>query len=115
MAEAVSLRGSLGGLLTGIYQQGEKIFAGLLTSAKRDPKLAPIANQLDQLNEVVATRNKYVHHGIGKNSEGNFSFLQTAEEKEEKTMITELNKLSDIVGRLLPDINNTIPPSEKTS
>jgi hypothetical protein len=108
MAEAVKLRGSLGGLLTGFYQQGEKIFAGLLTSAKRDPELASAANQLDQLNELVPTRNKYVHHGLGKNSDGNFSFLQTAEETEEKAMITELNKLTDIVGRLLPEINNAI-------
>ena len=107
---ALELKITLGGLLTGAKDFGETIkFDGLINSAKVNPRLTSILDQLNQARGLCKTRNKYVHNGIGKNSNKKLSFLNSGEELDEAEMIRELDQASKLTEILLSEIHRKIP------
>jgi len=85
-------------------------FDGLISQAQANPQLAAILDQLEQAHGLCETRNKYLHNGIGRNSNNKLVFLNSGQELDEATMITELDKASQQTEFLLSEINKKIPP-----
>ena len=107
----LQLKVTLGGLLTGAKEWGDAMrFDGLIKMAEENPQLASIINQLKKANTLVSTRNRYAHNGIGRKSNGKFVFLNSGIELEESQIIRELDDASQVIERLLPEINSKIPP-----
>ena len=101
---------TLGGLLTGAKDFGETMkFDGLVNLAKANPQLTSILDQLNQASGLCETRNKYLHNGIGRNSNKTFFFLNSGKELEESEMIRELDHASKLTEILLSEIHRKIP------
>jgi len=101
---------SLGGLLRGVTNRGDKNFDGLLKISEHHSLLRLVTPQLQKAYQLVPIRKRYVHGGIARRtSDLKWMFLKSTQETSEAQIIPELQQASNDIENIIKEIQEKIP------